>query len=73
MLQHLVRHTGKAFIPALAIAVILSGSPASGPARPATQSAAPLRVATVLCGSNGCTPVQTKQVKRQKFQTMGHG
>jgi hypothetical protein len=68
--RHIVRHLGKVFLPALAIAASLSAAPATE--RAATQSAT-LRVATVLCGSNGCTPVQTKQVKRQKFQTMGHG
>jgi hypothetical protein len=70
--HHIVRHLGKVFLPALVIAASLSAAPATEPAGLATQSAT-LRVATVLCGSNGCTPVQTKQVKRQKFQTMGHG
>ena len=73
MLQHMIQHMSKTFLPALAIAAILSASPATEPAGPATQSAMPLHLATVLCGSNGCAPVQTKQVKRQKFQTMGHG
>jgi hypothetical protein len=71
--RHIIRHMGKAFLPAFAIAALLWGSPAAEPAGPARQSATPLRVATVLCGSNGCTPVQTKQVQRRKFQTMGHG
>jgi hypothetical protein len=69
MLQHIVRQMGKAFLPALAIAGFLAASPVAEPAGPAMQ----LRVATIVCGGNGCAPVQTKQVKRQKFQTMGHG
>ena len=73
MLQPIVRHMSKALLPALAIAACLAGSPVSEPAGQATQSATALRVATVLCGSNGCAPVETKQVKRRKFQTMGHG
>jgi hypothetical protein len=38
-----------------------------------TASDAPDRVASILCGSNGCGVVQTKQVKRRKLMWLGHG
>jgi hypothetical protein len=46
-------------------------SPSAGIAE---ASASEIRVATVVCGGNGCAPVQTKAYqKRKQFQAMGHG
>jgi hypothetical protein len=42
------------------------------PAAPIAHSAWQ-RQATVLCGNNGCAPVQTKARQRRKFQPLGHG
>jgi hypothetical protein len=69
MLQHIVQHLSKAVLPGLAIAGFLAASPTAEPVVPATQ----IRVALIVCGGNGCAPVQTKQQTRRKFQTMGHG
>ena len=39
-----------------------------------SAAAGEIRVATVVCGGNGCVPVQTKAYqKRKQFQAMGHG
>jgi hypothetical protein len=69
----MLKFTAKTSLPALAVAVILSGPLATEPAAPAIQSAQPLHLATIMCGSNGCNAVQTKQQHRRKFQTLGHG
>jgi hypothetical protein len=58
---------------ALVAAAMVPGSPAAGPVAATIQTAAPVRLATILCGGNGCGQVQTKRVQRRKFQTMGHG
>lgn len=34
--------------------------------------AALVREAAILCGGNGCAPVQTKQVQRKKFHPLGY-
>lgn len=31
------------------------------------------RLAAVICGGNGCAPVQTKSQPKRKFQPLGHG
>jgi hypothetical protein len=50
-------------------AVVAAKSPAD-----AANASALIRVATVVCGGNGCAPVQTKAYqKRKQFQAMGHG
>jgi hypothetical protein len=48
-----------------------------------TRSAAPsaarfaaaglVREAAIVCGGNGCNPVQTRAKQKRKFQTLGHG
>jgi hypothetical protein len=38
-----------------------------------TAAHAQLRVAAIVCGSNGCGVVQTKAVKHRKLQWLGHG
>jgi len=74
----------KTFLSALAAAAILSGGMPAERAQaltPATPSAlyltataaAPVQLATVLCGTNGCAPVQTKRIQRRKFHPLGHG
>lgn len=74
----------KILLSAFTMATILSGgisagraaamSPATPPALGATvTNAAPVREAAVLCGSNGCLPVQTKAPQKRKFQPLGHG
>ena len=74
----------KTLLSAFTMATILSGgisagraaamSPATPPALAATvTNAAPVREAAVLCGSNGCLPVQTKAPQKRKFQPLGHG
>jgi hypothetical protein len=74
----------KSLLPALAALVVLSGAVATSPAAATTEAAIPVlgsvgaaaasvRLATMMCGSNGCGQVQTKRVQRRKFQTMGHG
>lgn len=70
----------RTFIPALAL-VVLGFNPASASITAAGAIArqdilpvqAPIQVATTMCGTNGCVQVHTKQEKRRKFQTMGHG
>jgi hypothetical protein len=74
----------RTFLMALASTAILSGGIIAGrvAAMPAPIAAAPgiaiahaglFRVAAVVCGGNGCAPVQTKVHGRRKFQTLGHG
>jgi hypothetical protein len=45
------------------------------PAAPtaATVAHAQIRMASIVCGSNGCGVVQTKALKRRKLQWLGHG
>jgi hypothetical protein len=45
----------------------------AGPSALQDRADAAAKVATIMCGSGGCAPVQTKQQSRRKFQTMGHG
>jgi hypothetical protein len=63
----------KIFLSALTTAAILSGGMATQSAEPAIQSAAPVQLATMMCGGNGCVAVQTKHQPKRKFQTLGHG
>jgi len=70
----------KTLFSAVAAAMILSGAMIAGRAAampPAALSSAPARSAliheaAVLCGGNGCTPVQTKQTQRKKFHPLGY-
>jgi hypothetical protein len=70
----------KMLFSALAAATILSGAMVAGRAAampPDTLSAASARTAlvqeaAVLCGGNGCAPVQTKQTQRKKFHPLGY-
>ena len=78
----------KTVLAALAAAAMLSGGmPVHGadlPTLPSPSLAAPLapdfstsatpvRLAAVMCGTNGCAPVQTRKKAQRKFQTLGHG
>lgn len=67
MLQPMLRLLVKTTLAAFAIAAVLT-APA-----PTRQIAAPVRLASIVCGSSGCGVVSTKPQKRRKFQTMGHG
>ena len=58
---------------ALATVAILSGGMATQSTELAIQSEASVQLATMMCGTNGCVPVQTKHQPRRKFQTLGHG
>jgi hypothetical protein len=54
---------------------MLTGRAAATPS--AALSSAPARTAlvheaAVLCGGNGCAPVQTKQTQRKKFHPLGY-
>jgi hypothetical protein len=60
-----------AFIAFVSVSVLVQGLPAAPDA--ASRDGASYRIASVMCGSGGCTMVQTKQAKHRKFQTMGHG
>jgi|HubBroStandDraft_4_1064222.scaffolds.fasta_scaffold745695_2 hypothetical protein len=70
----------KTLISALAAATILAGAMLTGRAAAmpsAAPSPAPARTAlvqeaAVLCGGNGCAPVQTKQTQRKKFHPLGY-
>jgi hypothetical protein len=31
-----------------------------------------IREAAIVCGTNGCAPVQTKLLQRRKFHPLGH-
>ena len=71
---------GKTLFTALAAMALLSGPVAAESVAAMTQAttqpsafAAPTQIATIMCGSNGCGIVQTKQQRRRKFQTLGHG
>jgi hypothetical protein len=70
----------KTLFSALAAATVLSGATFAGRAvamPSAALSSAPARSAlvheaAVLCGGNGCAPVQTKQTQRKKFHPLGY-
>lgn len=74
----------KLLLSTFTMAAILSGGISAGraaamsPATPpalgtAVTTVAPVREAAVLCGNNGCLPVQTKAPQKRKFQPLGHG
>ncbi len=48
-----------------------AGSAAPSAVRFATADL--VREAAIVCGGNGCNPVQTKAQQKRKFQTLGHG
>jgi hypothetical protein len=70
----------KTLFSTLAAATILSGAMLAGRASAmpsAALSSAPARTAlvheaAVLCGGNGCAPVQTKQTQHKKFHPLGY-
>jgi hypothetical protein len=70
----------KTSLSTLAAAAILSCGllPGRAVAMPSAASAPPhlqaglLHEAAVLCGGNGCAPVQTKQAQRKKFHPLGY-
>ncbi|HEX4040787.1 MAG TPA: hypothetical protein VHY10_03730 [Xanthobacteraceae bacterium] len=72
----------KAFLTAFATAALSSAALVGGHAAATNTTAAPasaalsqsfVREAAIVCGGNGCNPVQTKANKKRKFQTLGHG
>jgi len=66
----------KTVLMALATAVTLFGAmPSATPTAPAlaTAEAALVREAAVVCGGNGCGPVQTSAKHKRKFIPLGHG
>ncbi|MGA2891368.1 MAG: hypothetical protein ABSE22_00775 [Xanthobacteraceae bacterium] len=74
----------KSFLATLATATILTGAMIAGQAEAMTTTssalgsaraaAATVQLATVVCGGNGCVPIQTKQVQKpRKFKALGHG
>jgi hypothetical protein len=60
----------KTLLSALAVTTILS---AGLLASRAAATTAPVRVASIVCGSNGCGVVQTKATKQKKLIWLGHG
>jgi len=74
---------GKILLAAFTAATVLSGglsagraaamSPAATSALSTAADAGLVREATMICGNNGCLPVQTKAPQKRKFQTLGHG
>jgi hypothetical protein len=66
----------KTLLSALAAAIILSGGLLAD--RTAAMPLAPVSVTTlvekaaIICGGNGCAPVQTKQTQHHKFQPLGY-
>jgi len=74
----------KILISAFMTAIILAGGIFSGRAVAMAPAATPalgtpaadaglVQEAAVVCGNNGCAPVQTKAPQRRKFQPLGHG
>ena len=72
----------KTLLTALAAATILAGAlpinraeamTVAAVSAPGIASASFIREAAVVCGGNGCNPVQTKAQKRRKFKPLGHG
>jgi hypothetical protein len=59
----------------VSVGLIASRAAAMAPEAPAAVTAAhaQLRVAAIVCGSNGCGVVQTKAMKQRKLQWLGHG
>jgi len=55
--------------------LIASRAAAMAPAQPTETTAVQpqLRMAAVVCGSNGCGVVQTKGTKQRKLIWLGHG
>jgi hypothetical protein len=73
----------KTLLAALAVAAIVSGTilanraEAMTTATPAALGVAAvdtgmIREAAIVCGTNGCAPVQTKLLQRRKFHPLGH-
>ena len=48
-------------------------APSAAVAPGAAAAPAPIREAAIVCGGNGCAPVQTKAQQKRKFQPLGHG
>jgi hypothetical protein len=74
----------KFLLSAFTTAIILSGGILAGRAVAMAPSATPalgaaaadaglVQEAAVVCGNNGCAPVQTKAPQKRKFQPLGHG
>jgi hypothetical protein len=74
----------KTLVSALAAATFLLGGMLVGraaampPVAPAAfgttaARAAPVQEAAVVCGGNGCAPVQTSAKHKRKFIPLGHG
>ena len=73
----------KILLSAFTAAIILSGEIFAGRAVAMAPSATPalgaaaangglIQAAAVVCGNNGCAPVQTKAPQKRKFQPLGH-
>ena len=71
----------KTLVASLAAATVVSVGLLVSPAATLTAAAPAVhfvaadlvREAAIVCGGNGCNPVQTKAQRKQKFQTLGHG
>ncbi len=74
----------RTFLTALAAATLLSGAtiadraaamtaPLASAAGIASPHAGFVREAAVVCGGNGCAPVQTSAKHKRKFIPLGHG
>jgi hypothetical protein len=70
----------KILLSSFAIASLLAGPAMARPAAAVQPihgvTAGPTQIAAVMCGTNGsgCGQVQTKrQIKQNKFKTLGHG
>jgi hypothetical protein len=59
----------------VSVGLLASRAAAMAPAAPAVATVvhAQIRMASIVCGSNGCGVVQTKALKHRKLQWLGHG
>jgi hypothetical protein len=67
----------KTLLSALGMAIVLSGGlvadrTAAMPLAAPASGASLVEKAAIVCGGNGCAPVQTKQIQRHKFQPLGY-
>jgi hypothetical protein len=67
----------KTLLSALAAATLFAGgtfadSAAAIPFAAPASGTALVENAAIICGGNGCAPVQTKQIQRRKFQPLGY-
>jgi hypothetical protein len=67
----------KTLLSGLAAATLFAGGTfadraAAMPLAAPASGTALVEKAAIICGGNGCAPVQTKQIQRKKFQPLGY-